>query len=159
MSGEGLPDGWLSDAEADELARLAAGCVVLELGAWKGRSTVVLARTAVLVVSVDRHRPFRGNGEVEDALAEYLANVRPLENVAAVVGEFAVADLFHPDAFGLVFVDGVHDFESVTRDVSRARRFDCPLAVHDWGRFKVRPAVRALGLEPTHVVDSLAVFT
>ena len=34
-----LPEGWLSPEEAHELRRLSRGRTVLELGAWKGRST------------------------------------------------------------------------------------------------------------------------
>ena len=81
-----LPAGWLTPAEADELRRLAAGRTVLELGAWKGRSTVVLAEVASYVVSVDRHRGIPGHGE---SLDEYLANVRDLANVAVVIAGFA----------------------------------------------------------------------
>jgi hypothetical protein len=155
-----LPDGWLSAAEADELRRLAAGKVVLELGAWKGRSTCAMAETAELVVSVDRHKPFEHFGEWtwEDSLPDYLAAVRGLENVVAVIGEFSVAKMFGEQLFGLVFVDGLHDFANVTADLEIARCFNCPIALHDYGRWDVQPACDALGMTPNFVVERLAVF-
>ena len=45
-----LPQGWLLNEEADRLAEAARGRVVLELGAWKGRSTVLLTSVAEYVV-------------------------------------------------------------------------------------------------------------
>lgn len=154
-----LPEGWLTDVEVDELRRLARGRVVLELGAWKGRSTVVLAEVATFVVSIDHHRGMPAEYGIEGtSLEDYLANVRPLENVAPVLDDFGFATLFKPQAFGLVFLDGIHDFDSVTHDLELVARFDCPLALHDWWAYDVRPAAEALGLEPTRVVGSVAVF-
>lgn len=51
--------GWLSEAEGGELQMLAAGKTVLEIGAWKGRSTICLASVAKHVVTVDH---FKGDG-------------------------------------------------------------------------------------------------
>jgi protein-L-isoaspartate O-methyltransferase len=48
----------LSLPEARELARLAEGRRVVEAGALLGFSTVVLARAAASVVSVDRHEGY-----------------------------------------------------------------------------------------------------
>lgn len=156
-----LPEGWLSDAEAAELERLAAGKVVLELGAWKGRSTVALARSADKVVSVDAHVPWQNLGEAwtEDSLPDYLAAVRQLPNVAIVIADFAVAAIFERSAFGLVFVDGLHDWDSVIRDFAIAKQFACPIALHDWGNYEVKPAIEWLGpYKPQRVVDTVAVF-
>ena len=154
-----LPEGWLVESEATELTRLAQDRIVLELGSWKGRSTVVLAKVARYVVSVDHHREMPARwGVAGDSFAAYFSNVRELANVGSLVAEFSAVSLFREDAFGLVFVDGLHDFDSVTADLVLAGRFECPLALHDWGRYEVEKAVRALGREPDRVVGSLAVF-
>jgi predicted O-methyltransferase YrrM len=156
-----LPDGWLTDYEQAELEALAADAVVLELGAWKGRSTVVMARTAKLIVSIDRHQPFThfGVDVHDDTLPIYLAGVRDLPNVVIVIGEFDVARLFDTNAFGLVFVDGVHDYDNVLADLSLANTFNyCTIAAHDWGRYDVAAAAHTLSMKPDRVVDSLAVF-
>lgn len=152
-----LPDGWLWDSEAKKLARLARGLTVLELGAWKGRSTVALASTARYVVSVDRHQ---GIPDVDgDSLPDYIANVRALPNVAMVVASFEefVPLLGH---FDLVYVDGEHTPEPVARDahlaVDRAREM---VAFHDWDLETVREgASAAFDREPDALVGSLAIY-
>lgn len=154
-----LPDGWLSPAEADELAKLAKGKVVLELGSWKGRSTVVLAGVASQVVSIDLHRPFTFLGEVyPDTFDEYFANVRDFHEIVSIVGPFETARLFRPDAFGLVFVDGVHDYANARVDLELAFGFDTIIAAHDWGRYDLPQLAHDLNLRPDYVVDSLAVW-
>jgi hypothetical protein len=45
--------GWLTEDEGRELAELAEGKVVLEIGAYCGRSTICLAQKAVTVAVVD----------------------------------------------------------------------------------------------------------
>lgn len=155
-----LPDGWLRDDEAAELARISLGRTVLELGAWKGRSTCVLAAGARYVVSVDRHE---GIAEVggKDSLAEYLANVRSLPNVAIVVACFEeFVPLLSHVVFDLVYVDGDHDAAAVARDTvlatSHAREM---VAFHDWDFESVREPVRAaFGREPDALVGSLATY-
>lgn len=157
-----LPAGWLSEAEADQLAQLATGRTVLELGAWKGRSTVAMASTAAMVVSVDRHAPYEVHGERvdEDSLPDYLVAVRGLANIVAVLGEFTVARMFSPDAFDLVFVDGFHDRDNVLHDLALARRFtEATIACHDFGRWDTDAAcLDTFGRLPDRVVDSLAVY-
>ena len=155
-----LPDGWLTDEEANELRRLASKRTVLELGAWKGRSTVVLSETADYVVSVDRHQ---GISEVggEDSLPDYLENVRGIENVAIVVASFdEIVPLL--GTFGLVYVDGDHDSESAFRDAIIAEKHLAPggtVAFHDWDFDSVRDGVgAAYRCSPNVVIGSVASF-
>jgi hypothetical protein len=155
-----LPDGWLPDNEVAELQRLAKGRTVLELGAWKGRSTVALSQVAHYVVSVDRHQGIPGHDD--DSLPDYLSSVRILSNVAIVVAEF---DRFCPllcDYFDLVFIDGDHDADSVERDTRTALEhttLSANLAFHDWDFESVREGVgRVLRRSPDRVVGSLASF-
>lgn len=156
-----LPPGWLTDPEAKALARIAKGLNVLELGAWKGRSTVVLAGAARYVISVDRHQGIPGHG---DSLDEYLANVRGLANVAVVVAAFEDFVPFLTDwEIGMVYIDGDHDADSVARDTTLA--LDVArnvIAFHDWDFPEVREgAAVAFGHshEPDGLVGSVAWFT
>jgi SAM-dependent methyltransferase len=153
-----LPDGWLREDEAEELRRLAKDRTVLELGAWKGRSTVVLAEVASYVVSVDRHRGIEEIGE-SDALDEYLANVRSLSNVAIVIAEFEDILPFL-DKFGLVYVDGDHGVAAVSRDThsARFRAWDV-IAFHDWDFPAVRDTVTTIFKRPPNgLVGSVASY-
>lgn len=155
-----LPDGWLTSEEADELRRLARGKTVLELGAWKGRSTVVLADVAHYVVSVDRHQGIAEAGG-EDSLPDYLAAVRSFKNVAIVIGDFGdVIVRLGVGEFDLVYIDGDHDADSVEWDAGHAMSLrPKTIAFHDWDFDTVRGgAYRVLGREPDDVVGSLASF-
>ena len=151
-----LPSGWLTDDEASALAELSQDKVVLELGAWKGRSTTAIASTAKHVVSVDWHHgdPDSGAG---DTLTEYMTNVRALPNVTIIIGRFeTVLPLLAP-VFDLVFVDGAHDYQSVLRDARLAVSVGSMVAFHDHNQPPVAQAVSAAGLAPVRVTDSLAV--
>ena len=154
-----LPEGWLSPAEAQALNRLAQGRRVLELGAFKGRSTVAMALTAKLVVSVDWHN---GDKHVQlgESLSDYKKNIAPYTNVLPIVGRFEqVIPLLSAAKFEMVFVDGQHDFPSVIRDMYFAFSFEPSIiAVHDWGLFQVTQGVQTFGIKPTSIVDTLAIF-
>jgi protein-L-isoaspartate O-methyltransferase len=154
-----LPDGWLPDNEVRELQRLTKGKTVLELGAWKGRSTVALSQVAEYVVSVDRHRGIPGHGE---SLDEYLGAARELPNVAIVIADFS---LFVPllGAFDLVFIDGDHDVHSVVRDTQLALEHVTTkgtLVFHDWDFESVRVGAHSVvgPRVPNRLVGSLASF-
>jgi predicted O-methyltransferase YrrM len=157
-----LPDGWCSREEAAELQRLATGKTVLELGAWKGRSTVVLAEVARYVVSVDRHQGIEevGGG---DSLPDYLASVRDLANVAIVVADFAPFVPLLREAFDVVYVDGNHDVESATDDINVALyvvKQGGLIAMHDFDFGSVQEAAKSVfGCVPDRVAGSVASFT
>lgn len=154
-----LPDGWLSAADVGELERLASGKDVLELGAWKGRSTVVLSNVARFVVSVDRHAGIEEVGG-EDSLPDYLEAVRGLPNVAIVVASFEdIVPLFTPGRFGLVFIDGDHDLANVQRDIALALLVDpAVVAFHDFDFEDVRMAATQVFGEADSVGGSVASF-
>jgi predicted O-methyltransferase YrrM len=158
-----LPEGWLLPAEARVLAELAFGVDVLELGAYKGRSTVAMARTARRVFSVDWHHGDTGTGEA-DTLAEFMANIALAKNVVPIVGSFRdVLPFLMPAAFHLVFIDGAHDYDSVVTDAEWAELMVAPsgyIAAHDYsdGHPGCMQALdRTLG-EPSRVTGTLAVY-
>ena len=154
-----MNEGWLTPAEADYLRVLAERQYVLELGAWKGRSTAVLAETAKYVVSIDRHQGIKDGIHDEDSLPDYLANIRDLPNVAIVIADWHACDFFI-DSYDLVYVDGDHDADSVERDVRLANHCSRDLiAFHDWDIASVREGVgRVRGLVARDVVGSVASF-
>lgn len=158
-----LPDGWLNGADQRELQVLAFDKTVLELGAWKGRSTVVLAGVASYVISVDRHEgiptpPCQECGE--SSLPAYLDAVRELPNVAIVVAHFeAFVPMLAARRFDLVFIDGDHDYASVQRHTTLALMLDPPvIAYHDWDFAEVREGATVILGEPDGVGGSVAHF-
>jgi hypothetical protein len=143
-------EGWLTEAQAARLDRCArsvpAGGRIVEIGSFRGRSTIVLARAAadgVAVVAVDPHlgsdrgpqeiaaqpelgeqdtQIFRSNLERHGVL-DRVEHVRMLSSEAPL-----------PDAIDLLYVDGAHRLGPARDDVVRwgARvRDDGTMLVHD----------------------------
>lgn len=162
-----LPDGWLNTEEADLLRRLAQDRVVLELGTWKGRSTVAMAATAKYILTVDHHRglppellfPTDNPPKDGDTLTDYLSGIRDLPNVGSLVAEFSAVELLNPSMFEFVFLDGLHDLASTLADLALIAPFGRPFALHDWWGYETRPAAEQHGLgDPSYIVSGIAVF-
>jgi len=162
-------DGWLTDSEGQALARLAAGKSVLEIGSYKGRSTIWMARTARHVTAVDT---FDGAGtwaRGQDTFATCAGNldrhgVADRVTLHRGVSWEVLPGL--PRAFDLVFVDGSHEYEAVRADAARARDVLLPgglLCFHDYNSLADPGVTRAVngllasGGELLEVVGSLAV--
>jgi predicted O-methyltransferase YrrM len=121
-------EGWLTDAEGELLFRLAAACppglAVVEIGSWKGKSTVWLASgvrpsAGTLVFAIDPHEP-----SLEDPGATTLNDLK--ENLARsgmtdVVVPIVAASHHAAPAFeqtpGVVFIDGSHLQDAVRIDL------------------------------------------
>jgi predicted O-methyltransferase YrrM len=128
----------VSEAECAELARLAHGRAVLEIGSWYGRSTIALASTAAIVHALDPHRG--GPPERPDTLPEFIANLERYgvrERVVVHLGlSSEICPRFRSDAFELAFVDAMHEFPDIERDLAFAAGCIAPggtLALHDYG--------------------------
>jgi predicted O-methyltransferase YrrM len=126
-------DGWLTDAQARRLfARGAAagGGQVVEIGSFRGRSTIVLAFAAGAVVAIDPHAGSdrgpqeiaadAGRGEADHAA--FTANLAAagvadrVRHVRAMSGEALGA--VHGD-IALLYVDGAHRFGPARDDLRR----------------------------------------
>lgn len=155
------PRGWLTPAEAAQLAKLADGLTVLEIGTYCGLSTLHMAKTAKRINTVDWHHGDRNIGRTNTA-AEFLANLQRSgheDKVIAHIGKFKdVLPLFKDGSFDMVFIDGAHDEANVAHDTMHAARLATKLIVwHDWGYASVQtPAKRIAGNGPYHLVDTLA---
>lgn len=162
-------DGWLSTDEALALHAISSGCTrILEIGAWKGKSTICLAlphtyQGTKRVFSID---PFDASGEAGSA-EEYakLKGQKPLldqfqDNLAKagcahvvqpIVGtsETAFFDQRLPKEVDFVFIDGDHSIRGAMLDFLlslKLLRSGGTLAFHDYD-----PSRPSLG--PTYVVD------
>jgi len=130
------PEGWLTPAQAERLRARAAAAgpgTLVEIGSFRGRSTVVLAGAAVpgaSVVAIDPHAGSdRGPQEIEaDAARGDADHAAFRANLAAAgVGERvrhvrkmsadALEDVDGPLA--LLYVDGAHRFRPARDDVAR----------------------------------------
>lgn len=154
--------GWLTEGEGRALWELARERDVLEIGSYQGRSTICMAQSAKLVVSVDWHKgdATSGHADTYPAFRSNLERYGVWDRVIALVQRH---ESFWPayklTPFDLVFIDGSHDQFSVQRDVENARKVVRPggvIALHDMQ--DVWPHVSHLLPPWFGVVDSLAWF-
>lgn len=153
----------MTEAEGAELARMAAGAHVLEIGAAYGFSSAAMALGgAESVTSVDPHTWCPGSLEGMQAnLAAY-----EIENVRIVRDTFFNAyETLSAYSFDFIFIDGDHARETVKFDMEHAKqliRFGGNIACHDYDE-DCCPGVRAALDElfpdgPDRLVDTLAIF-
>jgi predicted O-methyltransferase YrrM len=115
--------GWLTDEEGEALYELARACrgdgVIVEIGSWKGKSTVCLglgsqAGKSVPVYAVDPHADYRfGDFKTNVERAGIADLVRPVASLSQ-----AAADGFE-EPIELLFVDGSHEYDLVLEDFEK----------------------------------------
>jgi predicted O-methyltransferase YrrM len=115
--------GWLTDEEGEALYELARSChgdgVIVEIGSWKGKSTVCLglgsrAGSSVPVYAVDPHADYRfGDFKTNVERAGIADLVRPVASLSQ-----AAADGFD-EPIELLFVDGSHEYDLVLEDFEK----------------------------------------
>jgi predicted O-methyltransferase YrrM len=157
--------GWLTEEEGVELARLATGRLVLEIGSYCGRSTVAMAATAKAIVSIDPHDSSTTEPHPPiQTLDIFQRNIAGL-SVIPFLGRIEQFERYLvPASFDMVFVDGDHRLDACLRDLAVAARVLRPggvIAVHDYNTpypqlWEVTQAVREVW-QSFSVVGSLAI--
>lgn len=146
----------VSREESLALADLARGKTVLEMGAFYGHSTVVLASVADLVVSVDWHQgdSHAGDYRTEDEYRRNLTRYGVANRVLAVTARFEdVLPKLGKSQFDGLFLDAHHTAESVSADLDLALPLlerGAFVAFHDYGR---GPATGHPDFDVTSVAD------
>jgi MMP 1-O-methyltransferase len=115
--------GWLTDEEGEALYEFARACtgngVIVEIGSWKGKSTVCLALgskagACVPIYAVDPHADYRF-GDFKTNLDR--AGIAELVEPVASLSQAAADDFREPIEF--LFVDGSHEYELVLEDYEK----------------------------------------
>lgn len=125
-------DGWMFEAELKWLAEQAQSCqTIIEVGCWKGRSTLALAdNTPGQVFAVDHWKGTPGDPGHDAELAkigreglyqEFLRNMgdRHISGNVYVMrmSSEEAAPFFHLRSMDLVFIDAGHAYADVKRDI------------------------------------------
>jgi predicted O-methyltransferase YrrM len=128
-------DGWMSPDQAQRLydaaSRASSGQQIVEIGSFRGRSTIVLASAAadgVAVVAIDPHAGNdRGPNELDGYQAEaaddhdvFTANLASAGVSDRVRHVRAFSDSAHGDVQGsiaVLYVDGAHRFAPARADI------------------------------------------
>jgi predicted O-methyltransferase YrrM len=145
-------DGWMSPDQARALYDAAAAChrgdQIVEIGSYRGRSTVVLASAVadgVSVIAIDPHAgndrgPQEFEGFVEEAEGDHsifnanLANAGVTDRVRHVR---AMSNLAHDQVTGdiaVLYIDGAHRYAPALQDITewgRRVRSGGTLLIHD----------------------------
>lgn len=152
-------EGWLADEEADVLIAavtrsvdLDAGAAIVEVGSYCGRSTVVLASTIqhraakTRIYAIDPHAGTVGaTGQDlqhgEPTLERFTKNLQAagVEDLVEVVQKCSYEVEWNADIpIGLLFIDGLHDYENVGRDFRHFEpylRHGSLVAFHDYASY------------------------
>lgn len=124
-------EGWLTIKEAELLYELARNCtgngVIVEIGSYKGRSTVCLALGSksgknVPIYSVDHHTgspEHRGWFGQINTLFDFKKNIEKVgvnDLIIPLVMQSEKAAVDFEKQIELLFIDGAHEYESVKQD-------------------------------------------
>jgi MMP 1-O-methyltransferase len=112
--------GWLTDEEGEALYELASRCTgrgaIVEIGSWKGKSTICLglgtrSGNGVPIFAIDPHADYRfGDFKSNVERAGIADLVTPIPSLSQ-----AAADGFD-EPIELLFVDGSHEYDLVLED-------------------------------------------
>lgn len=135
--------GWLTRGQAfvlwEEASRLRSEALVLEIGSYEGRSTVVLGsalrHSGGRVVAID---PFVSDWKFGDPRTrtrfEHHVDRAGLGSVVELVPDYSTAVRPHwTRPLDLLFIDGKHDFLTVRDDLKWVQHLplEAPVLVHD----------------------------
>lgn len=141
-------DGWFFSDEARllygstlEAVKKSAGAIV-EIGSFMGRSTTVLGRAALearpgsKVYAVDPHLGNLSGVKMPETYERFLANMKAagLEKVVVPIRKASTEVEWNQD-IAVLFIDGLHDYDSVAADYQHFSKFVEPggiVAFHDY---------------------------
>ena len=152
-------EGWMSRAELLWLAERAAECrMIVEIGVWKGRSTMALCDACPgKVYAIDHFRGGRDQIECRQMAADEDLYRVAITNLSEHIADGSLiliamdsrdaAAMLQNEVSGvvdMVFIDGGHDYGIVSQDISNYRGLVKPggiIAGHDFPEPGIQQAI------------------
>lgn len=159
----------VTQAETEEIQRLARNRIAIEVGSLLGYSTVKIAQVAAHVTSLDPHEGYPEDNP-RPTLSAFLENLERFnvrENVTPIIANDDYLGMLRAETFGFAFIDVTGEYNDTLRVCTRIVRLLTPkaiLCVHDCGHPDwpgALEAVRMFRVETKtafYLVDNLAVF-
>ena len=141
-------DGWMSKEELAFLHDVAGNMKdIVELGSYRGKSTVALASNCGgTVTAVDQWKPCYGiKGEDwEEIYKDFQKNIKEYDNIRVIKNDTVKASKRHKKV-DMVFIDADHRHEAVVKDINawlpKTKKLICG---HDYDDKWVKKAVDEL---------------
>lgn len=135
---------WLDDLCAEYVKRESATRLAIEIGAWKGRATALLAQY-FYVYTIDTWNvedfsgPLvtRGHASSQLAFHKNMERLKLQKRICPICGDSTVLYNFPYLGAGIIFIDGDHSKESCLDDIRNCGHHlanDGLMVVHDWKR-------------------------
>jgi predicted O-methyltransferase YrrM len=104
----------------DYASKIPTKGLIIEIGSWRGRSTVWLGQGAMFrggkVLAVDPHQGMEGYGE---SYTDFIENIKRCKVSEVVMPILMTSKAFFEDyqeKVDMVFIDGLHDYSTVLND-------------------------------------------
>lgn len=159
-------EGWLTDFEGRTLQKYGTNKICLEIGSYKGKSSVYMAEVSKKLYCIDLFKSDSGGqGQVDSytTLNEFLNNTKEYNNIISIIGDSAIVnECLSDNYFDLIFVDGLHTYEYVKSDLLlywNKLKIGGVMCFHDYNSSwkGVVTAVNEYFVAPDEICDSLAV--
>jgi hypothetical protein len=164
--------GWLSKQESYILFLLAkiVNNNIIEIGSYEGKSTLSMALgTNWKVFAIDPHSGDKSEVEKHlkvDTFDRFLNNTKHLRNIVPIkLKSSEAATLFNQGLASLLFIDGWHSEEEVTKDITNWKphmRENYVVIFDDWQDSEVGNAIKnSIDLIPPFLgtIGKLAIFS
>lgn len=160
--------GWLTETEGALLQKYARSKVCLEVGSYKGKSANYIAEVAESLTCIDTFKcDDSGQNQVEKSiLMEFMQNTSDYaDKITPIIGDSAKVHVnLQNDHYDMVFIDAMHDYDSVKRDITNYLpkiKDEGILLLHDYNNQDYpgvkKAANELLGL-PSGFADSIAYY-
>lgn len=122
-----------------QVMELPENSIIVEIGAYVGRSTHVLATTAKLrnsrVISIDPFLPAFDGWHNSDPKSAFMNNIMQVFDNVTLIEDYSQNVFNQVPEFDFIFIDGDHSYEGVKRDcenyLPKLKR-GCCVSFHDY---------------------------